>query len=329
MIKEIYFLRVNIKRMSSEQFELYNNEETVKFKGLKNLVIKDSVEKAIIHTTDDLAFKNFISSLMLKRGNINEETILKLLDDKGMERVKMAFTHSSMINEKNYEFFEMLGDRSVNKAIIWYMHRRFPEIENNEKAPMYMTELKKKYENKRNFGSWARKIGFEPFIRYRELSYVEGKFIKKIRMNDSMLEDAFEAFCGVLEDLIDSRIGIGVGYGFVYNIITSLLDEEYITTDLNKLVDVKTQIKELIENNSVKKFGSKAEYITIQDTNKKFITTLNLSFTESPSEQYKGSLIQRFSSSPQFKKIDAENEAAKITLEWLKRNMGLRWIDFK
>ena len=222
MIKEFYFLRVNIKRM--EQFEPYNNEETIKFKGLKNLVIKDSVEKAITHTSDELAFKNFISSLMSKRGNINEQTILQLLDDKGIERVKMAFTHSSMINEKNYEFFEMLGDRSVNKAIIWYMHRRFPEIENSEKAPMYMTELKKKYENKRNFGAWARKLGFEPFIRYRELSYVEGKNIKKIRMNDSMLEDAFEAFCGVLEDLIDSRIGIGVGYGFVYNIITSLLD---------------------------------------------------------------------------------------------------------
>jgi dsRNA-specific ribonuclease len=212
--------------MSTEQIEPYNNEETVKVKGIKNLIIKASLEKSLEHTPDELAFKNFISSLMSKRGNINEETVLKLLDNQGTERVKMAFTHSSMVNEKNYEFFEMLGDRSVNKAIIWYMHRRFPEIENNEKAPMYMTELKKKYENKRNFGAWARKIGFEPFIRYRELSYVEGKNIKKIRMNDSMLEDVFEAFCGVLEDLIDSRIGIGVGYAFVYNIITSLLEEE-------------------------------------------------------------------------------------------------------
>ena len=315
--------------MSTEQIEPYNNEETVKVKGIKNLIIKASLEKSLEHTLDELAFKSFISSLMTTRGNINQETVLKLLDDQGMERVKMAFTHSSMVNEKNYEFFEMLGDRSVNKAIIWYMHRRFPEIENNEKAPMYMTELKKKYENKRNFGAWARKIGFEPFIRYKELSYVEGKNIKKIRMNDSMLEDVFEAFCGVLEDLIDSRIGIGVGYGFVYNIITSLLDEEYVTTDLNKLVDVKTQIKELIENAAIKKFGSKADYNTYQDANKKFITTLTLTFTSNPSSTYKGSLTQQFSSYPQYKKIDAENEVAKMTLEWLKKNMGLKWIDFK
>ena len=117
--------------MSFEQVEPYNNEETVKVKGIKNLIIKESLEKSVEHIPDELAFKNFISSLMIKRGNINEETVLKLLDDQGIERVKMAFTHSSMVNEKNYEFFEMLGDRSVNKAIIWYMHRRFPEIENN------------------------------------------------------------------------------------------------------------------------------------------------------------------------------------------------------
>lgn len=315
--------------MSSEQFDLYNNEETLKVKGFKNLIIKESIQTAVENKPDELAFKNFISSLMIKRGNINEETVLKLLDEQGLERVKMAFTHSSMIGESNYEFFEMLGDRSVNKAIIWYMHRRFPEIEHNEKAAMYMTELKKRYENKRNFGAWAKKLGFDQFIRYKELSYVEGKFIKKVRINDSMLEDTFEAFCGILEDLIDSRIGIGVGYGFVYNIITSLLDEEYITTDLNKLVDVKTQLKELIENAAIKKFGGKVDPNSYQDANKKFVSTLNLSFLTNPSSTYKGNLTQQFVSRPQFKKIDAENEAARMTLDWLKANMGLKWIDFK
>ena len=315
--------------MSSEQFDFYNNEETVKVKGFKNLIIKESIQTAVENKPDELAFKNFISSLMIKRGNINEETVLKLLDEQGLERVKMSFTHSSMIGESNYEFFEMLGDRSVNKAIIWYMHRRFPEIEHNEKAAMYMTELKKRYENKRNFGAWAKKLGFDQFIRYKELSYVEGKFIKKVRINDSMLEDTFEAFCGILEDLIDSRIGIGVGYGFVYNIITSLLDEEYITTDLNKLVDVKTQLKELIENAAIKKFGGKVDPDSYQDSNKKFIATLKLSFITNPSSTYKGSLTQQFVSRPQYKKIDAENEAARMTLDWLKTNMGLKWIDFK
>ncbi len=315
--------------MSSEQFDLYNNEETLKVKGFKNLIIKESIQTAVENKPDELAFKNFISSLMIKRGNINEETVLKLLDEQGLERVKMSFTHSSMIGESNYEFFEMLGDRSVNKAIIWYMHRRFPEIEHNEKAAMYMTELKKRYENKRNFGAWAKKLGFDQFIRYKELSYVEGKFIKKVRINDSMLEDTFEAFCGILEDLIDSRIGIGVGYGFVYNIITSLLDEEYITTDLNKLVDVKTQLKELIENAAIKKFGGKVDPNSYQDANKKFVSTLNLSFLTNPSSTYIGFLSQQFVSRPQYKKIDAENEAARMTLDWLKTNMGLKWIDFK
>jgi len=144
----------------SETFPQYNGEETVKIKGFKCLVIKDSLKGAVVHKSDPNKFKSFIFDLITSRGNINEETAYKLLDDAGIERINIGFTHSSMIGETNYEFFEMLGDRSVNKAIIWYMHRRFPEISNNENAPMYMTELKKKYENKRNFGALARKMGF-------------------------------------------------------------------------------------------------------------------------------------------------------------------------
>lgn len=312
-----------------QQIQPYNNEETTKIYGFKCPVIKESITKAVKHSPDANSFKNFIFDLITKRGNINESTALKLLDEDGINRVKIAFTHPSMIGEKNYEFFEMLGDRSVNKAIIWYMHRRFPEIEYNEKAPMYMTELKKRYENKRNFGMWAKKLGFEPFLMYTELSYVEGKSIKKVRINDSMLEDVFESFCGVLEDLIDSRVSIGVGYGVIYNIITTLLDEEYITTDLSRLVDVKTQIKEIIENAEVKKYGSSAVYNTIQTEGKKFITTLTISFTSSPSPKYNGNLTQVFKSFESFKKIDTENEAAKQAINWLNKNMGLKWSDFK
>lgn len=263
----------------STEIQPYNNEETVKVYGFKCPVIKESINKAVTHTPDSILFKNFIFDLITKRGNINESMALKLLDEEGMDRIRTSFTHTSIVGEKNYEFFEMLGDRSVNKAIIWYMHRRFPEIEHNEKAPMYMTELKKRYENKRNFGMWAKKLGFESFIRYKEIYYVEGKYIKKVRINDSMLEDVFESFCGMLEDLIDSRISIGVGYGIIYNIITTLLDEEYITTDLSRLVDVKTQIKEIIENAEVKKHGSTETYNTIQSDTKKFITTLTITFS--------------------------------------------------
>ncbi len=98
---------------------------------------------------------------------------------------------------------------------------------------------------------------------------------------------------------------------------------------MNKLVDVKTQLKELIENAAIKKFGGKVDSNSYQDANKKFVSTLNLSFTSNPSSTYIGFLSKQFVSRPQFKKIDAENEAARMTLDWLKTNMGLKWIDFK
>jgi dsRNA-specific ribonuclease len=307
---------------------LYNGEETVKIYGFKAPVIKEDIERSIIHKPDINKFKQFVFDLITRRGNINEKTAYELLDDDGLTRIQTGFTHPSMIGENNYEFFELLGDRSVNKSIIWYMHRRFPEISQNEKAAMYMTELKKNHENKRKFGAWAKKLGFDQYIRYTELSYVEGKYIRKVRMNDSMLEDCFESFCGVLEDLIDARIGIGVGYGIIYNIVTTLLDEEYITTDLSRLVDVKTQLKELMENASIKKFGSKFSYetITIPDSRQTQVK-LNIHFdidpkTSTPTDK-------TFTSYPTFKKIDAENDVSKQSLDWLKREYKFNWIDFK
>jgi dsRNA-specific ribonuclease len=306
----------------------YNGEETVKVYGFKGEVIKASIDSSAIHKPDPNKFKQFVFDLITTRANINEETAYKLLDDKGLDRIKIAFTHSSMIGETNYEFFEMLGDRSVNKAIIWYMHRRFPEISNHEKAPMYMTELKKKYENKKNFGEWARKLGFNEYINYTELSYVIGKYIKQVRIDDSMLEDSFEAFCGVLEDLIDARIGLGVGYGIIYNIVTSLLDEEYITTDLSKLVDIKTQVKELVESCEVKKYGGKLTSNTFNPTegSNTFLTTINLSFITSPCPRQSGPLSVTFTSTrPYFKKNESELDASRQLLDWMNKECSITW----
>ena len=318
----------------SEKLSLYSGQETVRIKGFKHDVIKERIASATVHTPDSNKFKQFVFDLITKRGNINEQTAQQLLDERGMERIQIAFTHSTMIGETNYEFFEMLGDRSVNKAIIWYMHRRFPDISNNDNAPMYMTELKKRYENKRNFSIWAEKLGFTEYIRYTELVYLRGKnFLELARMNESMLEDCFEAFCGVLEDLIDGRIGLGVGYGIVYNIITSLLDEEYITTDLSKLVDVKTQLKELIESQEIKKFGPslKSETPNLNpEGGVAFQTKIKLSFDKSPCPKYTGKLNLEFVSSKVYhKKLDAEIDASKQVLNWFNKECGITWSSVK
>lgn len=323
--KRFYFLRVN--NMSGSK--LYNNEKTVKVYGFKYPVIDDSIKTAIVHDLDINKFKTFIKDLISTRGNIDDSTAYKLIDDAGADRMKMAFTHSSMMGNSNYEFFEMLGDRSVNKAIIWYMYRRFPEMANHEKSAMYMTALKRKYENKTNFGLWSRKLGFAEYIRYTELDYVQGKYINRVSMDSSMLEDCFEAFCGCLEDLIDSRIGLGVGYGVIYNIISTLLDEEYITTDLTKLIDTKTQLKETIENASIKKiYGGSIEYNIISDQNKQFIMGITLKFTNSPCKKYSGGLTMQFQNKkPYLKKVDAENDVAKQVLEFLEKECSIRWLE--
>ena len=51
--------------------------------------------------------------------------------------------------------------------------------------------------------------------------------------------------------------------------------------------------------------------------------------TSSPSSKYTGVLTQTFKSPELYKKIDTENDAAKQALNWLTKNMGLKWSDFK
>ena len=53
------------------------------------------------------------------------------------------------------------------------------------------------------------------------------------------------------------------------------------------------------------------------------------SFTSNPSQKYNGSLTQVFKSPESFKKIDTENDVARQALNWLNKNMGLKWSDFK
>ena len=74
-------------------------------------------------------FQSFIRSL-LKIGKLKEKYINEITDPPGIEQYKIAFTHESIDPKQNYEFFETLGDQTLNKSIVWYFSRRFPELNN-------------------------------------------------------------------------------------------------------------------------------------------------------------------------------------------------------
>jgi len=74
-----------------------------------------------------------------------------------------AFTHVSIHTENNYEFFEILGDATCNKAIVWYIQERFPVLRNTAGVKV-IARLRINLVSKKKFSVLAEKLGFGDFI---------------------------------------------------------------------------------------------------------------------------------------------------------------------
>ncbi|MDC0231106.1 hypothetical protein OAK19_04005 [Aureispira] len=179
-------------------------------------------------------FKKLIEKL-LKIGGMNINSIENLLDDHSMKIYDQIFTHPSVNEELNYEAFELAGDVTLNKAIVWYFLRRFPQL-NCPKGVKVITRLKIRYVSKKAFADFGKQLGFWEFISASD--EVRSKEMKPT------LEDVFEAFTGATEYLIDTKIGLSVGYSVCYNIVKALFDKVKISLKYEDLYDSITRLKE-------------------------------------------------------------------------------------
>ena len=158
-------------------------------------------------------FKSLIQKL-LQKGNLKPKYINLLTDNESMEIYNNAFTSSTANETNNYEIFEQLGDVTANKFIVWYMYRRFPQLNCTEGVKV-IARLRINYGAKQSFFTIAESIGFWPYITASDE--------QRNKKRKSLLEDALEAFIGATEFLIDTRIKQGVGYSIVYDILEKLI----------------------------------------------------------------------------------------------------------
>jgi dsRNA-specific ribonuclease len=198
----------------------------------------DSKEEVVIfYGKRGKEFKLLIESL-LKRGNLLPKYIDTLLADKNLAEYDKAFTAMSANAKENYEVYELLGDISANKFIVWYFARRFPFLLKPEGVKV-IARLRINYGARASFQSIAKSLGFWDFITASEED--RGRNMKKL------LEDTFEAFLGVTEYLLDENFRPGVGNAIVYDILHSIFDRLKISLEYNDLFDAKTRLKELCD----------------------------------------------------------------------------------
>jgi dsRNA-specific ribonuclease len=182
-------------------------------------------------------FKNLIISL-LKIGKFKDNLIEKLTDEKTMLKFSRAFTAETIHPEYNYEIYEQLGDLSLNKFIVTYAYNRFPHLRRTEGVKI-VARIRNKYGSKAFLHIVADQYNFWEFI--------SASNDMRFRNRKSLLEDTFEAFLGVLESCIDEMKGIGLGYAYVYRILSAIYDKEEISLKYSELFDAKTRLKELFD----------------------------------------------------------------------------------
>jgi dsRNA-specific ribonuclease len=177
---------------------------------------------------------------------MRSESISKYLDNKdNMKQLMSAFTHWSFDPVNNYEYYETLGDVTLNKCVVWYFHKRFPTIRTSENPSRIMTALKTKNISKFVFSKLSDFLKLENYIRYRPI--LDKKKKKPVMIDNKMKTDVFESLFGTLEDIINNTEQMmGIGEVPVYNIVSTLIDQvKNISLDIEDLVDDKSKISEI------------------------------------------------------------------------------------
>jgi dsRNA-specific ribonuclease len=220
----------------------------------------------------DVEFKKFIQFL-LKRTGLSDFRIQEFTDSESMIEFRTAFTHHSYDAHCNYEYYETLGDASLNRCIVWYFHYTYPEIRLKARAEAILSRLKIEGASKTYFPRFAKILNFGSFIRYDANASLSKGF-------DGLLEDTFEAFAGSLECVVEQKTRVrNVGICLVYNFLASILDTMDIQLDANALFDSVTKLKELYD---VRKDIQHEEIFEQDPVRNVWVATSRAKFTKDP-----------------------------------------------
>jgi dsRNA-specific ribonuclease len=182
-------------------------------------------------------FKSTISSVFTK-GHLKPQYTQWLLSEDSLKIFNDVFTSNTANVLENYEVYEQLGDITVNKFIVWYMYKRFPQL-NCAQGVKIVARLRINYCSKQSFAQIAESLGFWTYITASE---EERNHNKK-----PLLEDTLEAFFGAIEFIIDKHTLTGVGYAVVFDILETIFDNLHISLKYEDLYDAKTRLKELFD----------------------------------------------------------------------------------
>ncbi len=217
-----------------------------------------------------------------------EETLGYMFEDK--ELLAQALTHKSCKKPLNNERLEYLGDAVLDLVVGEYLYMKFPTANEGN-----LSKIRASLVNEKGFMRLAEELKLGEHIM---ISAAEEN--NDGRKKPSILSNAFEALMGA--------IYLECGLDKVKSIAISLIEHVYPKIDLITLFsDYKTSLQEFTQA----KFAVTPEYVLVgssgPDHKKEFTVEVHIN-------------KQAFANAAGASKKEAEQEAAKKTLEILKKD---------
>nr|UOX61032.1 MAG: RNaseIII [Diabrotica toursvirus 3a] len=248
---------------------------------------------------DDKNFFSFLKNIIMF--SLNEKDADRILN-KNFDKFKAAFTTRDVNGDENYEFFEQLGDLSINKFIVTYMGVRFPQLRSSNSVGV-LASLRILYGSKETLSKLSEQYEFDKFIKCTNEERMDKNKFRNI------LEDVFEAFFGVVEFSIDNDWNFnGLGYTTVYRILSRIFDKQDISIEYENLVDAKTRLNELKDEYKIM-----LQYKDFKKEDGTYIT-----------EVYVNNIFAGYGES--YIKKTSQIISAQKALDWIDENLGLKKI---
>ena len=164
----------------SEPFVIPYNE--------KNKLITDNDIKKIF---SKFSIKIEISDISIYIQALTHKSyIKKKYYNYNLEKLSLSKPNNVLeLREESNERLEFLGDTIIKSIISNYLFLRYPNEDEG-----FMTKLKTKIEDKTSLARFSKILGLDEFILVSKQNEISGIS----RVNDKILEDAFESFIGAL-----------------------------------------------------------------------------------------------------------------------------------
>lgn len=208
-------------------------------------------------------FTAFIHDILLRYSGMKETSVSQVLGQH-IQLFRKIFVSPTVNIIDNYELMEMLGDTTVNKAIVQYLYIRFQTFFDGLKtrkgmysAKAILSRLKSTYQSKKFLQGLASFLRFDIYAKNIPTKF---QHFSSDKIPDNVLEDVFEAFCGALEYSVNKEFamcGNPVAQTFIWNLLDIKLAD--LTVDQftkESIYDYKSLINNLVAQN-----GFQIQYI--------------------------------------------------------------------